>query len=160
MASGFLVLIDGRCFAKRWSGYDDVLRKVTDHIDAQAPLKAWLLSQLPGPRDVADVGYGPGVRASDSALVPRFLDLRELTPENQSLFSDAVLRASELASDSGSGDFMRQLLLELANMVARQRRGEPPLSRSDWREVVPSKGEESALAGRLPNTSLERTRGR
>lgn len=34
VASGFLVLPDGRCFAPRWSFYDAVLRAIADELEA------------------------------------------------------------------------------------------------------------------------------
>src|SRR5947209_4793053 len=53
MASGFLVLPDGRCFAPRWSAYDATLRAVAAALDSreEAALRAWLLGLLPGPDD-------------------------------------------------------------------------------------------------------------
>ena len=133
MASGFLVLSDGRCFAKSWSFHDRAIQCVAEQL-ATSSLGAWLLEQLPGPTD-EELGYGAWYRVKDGAHVERFIDLREFTPESQAQFTDAVLRAAEVADASD-----RALMSELADMVARQRRGEPPLSRSDWREVVPSRG--------------------
>jgi hypothetical protein len=97
-------------------------------------LRMWLLAQLPGPND-DELGHGPWIRGKDGAHVERFIDLREFTPEDQLHFADAVLRAAEVAAESD-----RALISELADMVARHRRGEPPLVRSDWREVIPSRG--------------------
>jgi hypothetical protein len=119
VASGFLVLADGRCYAPRWAFYDAVLRAVAAAIDDTAEgraLRVWLLAQLPGPQDIQHIGHGPWVRASDEQTIERFLDVRVLTPQNQ------------------------RCLLDLGDMVARADRGEPPLSRSDWREVLHSQG--------------------
>ena len=134
MASGFLVLSDGRCFAKSWSFHDRVLLRTAEQLPANSSLRAWLLEQLPGPTDL-ELGHGSWYRAKDGVHVERYLDLREFTPEIQAQFTDAVLRAVEVADASE-----RALMSELADMVARQRRGEPPLSRSDWQELVPSRG--------------------
>jgi hypothetical protein len=144
VASGFLILSDGRCFARRWWAHDAVLRAVADHADDSPPareLREWLLSLLPGPEDEEHVGYGPWFRKADQQLIERFLDLRELTPKNQRLFHQAARRAGERAqSAEGAGwpDWLRGGLVDLADMAARADRGEPPLSRSEWREVVPS----------------------
>jgi len=146
VASGFLVLSDGRCFARRWSVHDAVLRAVVEELDVSPPagaLRDWLLAQFPGPEDEEHVGYGPWFRKADQQLVERFLDLREFTPENQRLFHQAARRAGERAGSvecEAWPDWLRGCLEDLADMVARADRGEPPLSRSEWREVVPSQG--------------------
>jgi hypothetical protein len=146
MASGFIVLSDGRCFSRRWSDHDIVLRAVAEQLDGSKSartLRDWLLEQLPSPEDFDHVGYGPWLRKSDQMLVERFLDLREFTPENQRLFHQAARKAGERAGSVDCDEWpawLRGCLKELANMAARADQGEPPLSRSDWREVVPSKG--------------------
>lgn len=141
MASGVLVLPDGRCFAPRWSFYDAALRAIADELEAPevAELRGWLLGLLPGPADEEHVGYGPWYRAADGQLIARTLDLRELTPENQGLICEAAKRA---ASRGGAGhpEWLADCLCKLSDMVTRLERGEPPLSRSDWVEVVPSEG--------------------
>jgi hypothetical protein len=141
MASGFLVLPDGRCFAPGWSVYDVVLRAVADELDAPeaSALQAWLLELLPGLDDEEHVGYGPWYRVADGQLIERMLDLRELTPASQFLFCQAAKRAaSRLGSDAP--EWLANCLSKLSDMVVRYERGEPPLDRSDWVEVVPSKG--------------------
>jgi len=148
VASGFIVLADGRCFAPRWFMYDSVLRVVaeqlTDSPQAQE-LRLWVLSLLPGPTDIKDIGYGPWVRGSDHEIIPRHLDVRNLTLENQKLFHRAVRLAREAAShEPPKGPVgMDECLVALADMVARADYGEPPLSRSDWQEVVPSDGKKA-----------------
>ena len=51
VASGFLILSDGRCLARNWAAYDAVLRAVAEQLDATLELRAWLLLLLPGPDD-------------------------------------------------------------------------------------------------------------
>ncbi|MDB5353477.1 MAG: hypothetical protein JWN86_4724, partial [Planctomycetota bacterium] len=99
VASGSLVLPDGRCFAPRWSSYDAVLRAVADELEAPeaADLRGWLLGLLPGPADEEHVGYGPWYRAADGQLIERTLDLRELTPTNPSLICEAGKQAGGVA---------------------------------------------------------------
>jgi hypothetical protein len=141
VASGFLVLPDGRCFAPRWSFYDAVLRAVADELvkPEAAELREWLLGLFPGPDDEEHVGYGPWYRAADDQLVERALDLRELTPENQSSICAAARRAAA-RDGAGRPEWLADCLYKLSDMVTRLERGEPPLSRSDWVEVTPSEG--------------------
>lgn len=141
MPSGFLVLPDGRCFARRWRAHDAVLRAVGDQL-AKEPetreLYLWLVEQLPGPGDEEEIGYGAWARAEDSKVIVRSLDLRLMTPENQRLFCLAVKRSSP---PNHAEDWLKECLVDLIDMVDRFERGEPPLSKSDWREVVPPEGE-------------------
>jgi hypothetical protein len=141
VASGFLVLPDGRCFAPRWSFYDAVLRAIADELGAPegAELRGWLLGLLPGPADEEHVGYGPWYRAADGQLIARTLDLRELTPMNQRLICEAAKRAAS-SGRASHPEWLADCLCKLSDMVARFERGEPPLSRSDWVEIVPSEG--------------------
>jgi hypothetical protein len=142
MASGFLILEDGRCFSRRWSAHDAVLREVAlslGNTSQALALKDWILSLLPGPTDEEHVGYGPWFHAADQQLVERFLDIRELTKENQKLFHHAASQAGRKAQSMPDG-WLKESLIDLADMVHRADRGEPPLSKSDWREVVASKG--------------------
>ncbi len=141
MASGFLVLPDGRCFAARWSAYDVVLRAVADQLDSSevSALRSWLIGLLPGPNDEEHVGYSPWYRRADGQLIARTVDLRELVPENQRLFCQAAkAAASRIGPDAP--EWLAESLSKLSDMVVRYERGELPLSLSDWVEVVPSEG--------------------
>jgi len=143
MASGFIVLADGRCFSPTSRLYDLTLRMVADQLqdsEAARTLRKWLLTLLPDPSDT-DVGYG-FVRASDQRTVERMIDVRELTVENQHLFHRAAQLAGErMQSEMGEqANWARKCAVSLADMVARADRGEAPLSRSDWREVTPPTG--------------------
>jgi hypothetical protein len=138
MPSGFLVLPDGRCFARRWFAYDTVIRVVANQLalDPSADaLHHWLVEQLPGHEDEEEIGYGAWVRQADGEVIVRHLDLRRMTPKNQQLFCTAV-RSVILPADAK--DWLSSCLNDLADMVIRYERGEPPLSRSDWQEVVQS----------------------
>lgn len=141
MPSGFLVLPDGRCFARRWFAHDAVLRAIADQLANESEareLYLWLLAQMPGPKDEEEIGYGAWVRAADGKIIVRYLDLRLMTPENQQLFCEAVKR---LQSAINTEDWLKECIVDLTDMVVRVERGEPPLSKSDWREVVPPEGE-------------------
>jgi hypothetical protein len=67
------------------------------------------------------------------------LDLRELTPGNQRLICEAATRAARRGA-GGYPEWLAGCLSDLSDMVTRFERGEPPLSRSDWAEVVPQEG--------------------
>jgi hypothetical protein len=87
-----------------------------------------------------DLGYGPWLRTSDQAIVERSLDIRELAPKCRSLFDAAVVSAAKAETSAFKDNAsLQQCLLDLADMVERATRGEPPLERSDWREVLPAK---------------------
>jgi len=147
MPSGFLVLADGRCLARRWRAYDKIIRAIAESVEESESglvLRNWLLSLLPGPADEEEIGIGAWYRTADNQTVVRHLDIRELTPPNQRLFHNAVLEAAKRCAASQEAfdwlDLGRDSLIDLGDMVIRADRGETPLSRSDWREVVPSEG--------------------
>ena len=125
MASGFLILTDGRCLARRWSVYDGVLLAIADQIEPSAEgllFQRWLRSLVPGPLD------------------KRHLDLRQLASKNQQLFVAAAERACDAASSQPGEHPYRESLMDLGDMLQRMKRGEPPLSRSDWTRVIPPDG--------------------
>src|SRR5690606_27386701 len=137
MASGFIVLPDGRCFSRHWSAHDGVLRALAEAMDSPS-LSRWVTNQLPGPNDEEELGFGAWWRHSDDTVVRRFVDLRLMTEDNQRVFCNAVRSA---ASADHESVLLTKCLSELADMVARMERREPPLSRSDWSVVVPPEGD-------------------
>ena len=146
MASGFLILADGRCLAVNWRYYDLTLRAVAESLeDSQGgrELRTWLMTLVPGPHDIEELGYGAWLRSEDQQIIPKYLDLRELTPQNQRLFHEAALRAAERGNspEATTRDSMLiRCLMHLSDMVERANRGEPPLSLSDWVKVEPCEG--------------------
>lgn len=149
MASGFIILQDGRCFAKRWWCYDTALREVITelaHEQQGQELAVWLNSLLPTPEDGEDLGYGAWFRKSDGEIIPRHLDIRELTEVNQQLFNNAarsaLLRLKENSDKSVAEDAITCISI-LVDMIDRAERGEPPLSLSDWTSVEPPLGRRS-----------------
>ncbi len=92
MASGFLVLPDGRCFSSRSYFHDAVLTEINE-LMSEPNLRHWLTEQLPGPDDTVDFGWG-WLRASDQSTILRFIDLRLMTGKNQLLILDAAMRAA------------------------------------------------------------------
>jgi len=146
MPSGFLTLADGRCFAVRWHYYDLTMRAIAEELhgspEADA-LRSWLESMMPGPSDIEELGYGAFLRVKDQEVVPKSLDVRELTPKNQRLFHEAALRAGKRANcaEAASWDsLLVESLAHLADLVERAERGESPLSKSDCVKIVPCKG--------------------
>jgi len=130
----------------RWHYYDLTLRTVAESLDDSPPaqaLREWLLTLLPGPSDIEELGYGAWFRPEDQHVIPKSLDVRELTPENQRLFHHAALRAGRRATSPAAANWDSMLvdcLVLLSDMVERADRGDPPLSRSDWVKVQPSEG--------------------
>lgn len=141
MPSGFLILPDGRCLARVWSGHDGILRTVAGQLAEDSKSQAlnnWILDQLPIDEDVKELGFGAWVRAKDDKVIVRRIDLRLMTKENQQLFSDAAKRARFATNTE---EWLKSSIDDLAEMVEQMERGEPPLSKSDWREVVPPHGD-------------------
>lgn len=147
MPSGFLILSDGRCFAARWRYYDQTLLTVAESLEdsrAARALRDWLMTLVPGPGDIEELGYGAWLRSKDQQIRRKYLDIRELTPENQRLFLDAALHAGERAKSAEAttwDSLLVESLAHLSDKVDRLDRGEPPLSRSDWVKVEPPTGQ-------------------
>ena len=138
MASGFLILDDGRAFSVRWSAHDLFLRAIADELtesDAEKTLADWLYSLLPGPNDIEHIGYGPWVRATDSEVVSRVFDVRELTKENRHFFHEAAIRAYHKFTD-GDGSVVptdySTTFDRLIAMLQSIHNGEPPDAINDW----------------------------
>ena len=146
MASGFLILADGRCLAVRWHYFDLTLRAVAEALDDsvhEQSLRKWLLTLLPEPSGIDELGYGAWLRSKDQQVIRKYLDVRELTLENQRLFHQAALRAGEkavLAEATNWDPMLVDCLVHLLDMVERADRGEVPSSLSDWTQVKPPEG--------------------
>ena len=146
MASGFIILQDGRCFAKRWWRYDAVLREVITELNCnqqEQELAIWLSSLLPGPDDEEELGYGAWLRKSDGEIISRHLDLRELTGANQYRFNQAVRRALTRLEETKPNNLTEDMITcvsLITDMIECAERGEPPLSLSDWVCVEPPSG--------------------
>ena len=135
MASGFIVLPDGRCLARRSDVYDLALRAIANELEGEpalADLRLWLQALLPGAGDFEELGYGAWLRVADQEVIVRHLDMRQLSPSDQAAMCAAAIRA---------GKRRDKVLRDLAAMVEACQRGEPPLSNSDWSEVLPAEEE-------------------
>jgi hypothetical protein len=133
MASGFIVLRDGRCLSVRWPVHDAVLRAIVEKLDERSPLALWLAEQLPRDGDV-ELSYA-FVRENDGEQVARAVDVRGLTDENRTAFEEAALIAARSAE--GIDAVVRAALDRLRRMIECARAGEPPLELSDWTTVAP-----------------------
>jgi hypothetical protein len=137
MASGFLILPDGRCFSRRWACHDQILRVLANELTAEGAelaLRDWLISQLPGSDDIEELGYGAWFRTSNQEHIVRNIDLRRMATKYQILFCEAVKRAT---AKTPVDEYTSVPILDLADLVARYEKGEPPRSKSDSREVIP-----------------------
>ena len=140
MASGFLILDDGRAFAVRWAAHDVFIRAIADELrdsDDEKPLRDWLYSLLPGPEDVEHLGYGPWLRKSDGEVIQRVLDIRELTKDNRTLFHTAAFRAHEKFISGGESIVPHNYSTTFDRLIAMLnsvQSGESPDTITDWRE--------------------------
>ena len=136
MASGFIILADGRCLSVRHAVHDAVLRSVVAALDQSTPFACWLGSQLPAASDV-DLGVA-FVRAGTEEQVARVLDTRALTVENQHLFEQAVMEATPIghAPVAPEQDVVAAIG-RLRLMLRHCSEGRPTLSLSDWSVQAP-----------------------
>jgi hypothetical protein len=135
MASGFIVLRDGRCLSLVHAIHDEVLRSIAESLDAGSPLRTWLATQIPASGDV-DLDYA-FVRAADGTHVTRELDLRALTDANRRLFERAAREATPLGTTHAPVDDVSRGLGRLREMLELCDQGRPPLELSDWRAEAP-----------------------
>ena len=126
MASGFLILRDGRCLAVRHRLHDAVLRSIAAVMDDASALREWLSTQVPREDDV-DLGYA-FVRASNNEHVTRELDTRALTEPNRRLFERAAVHAEPIAGPYAPVDAVAFALNRLREMLRLCDEGQPPLT--------------------------------
>jgi hypothetical protein len=146
MASGSIILNDGRCWSDRWTGYDCLLSVVIDEIRLcgdHPEFMAWLRTRIPEEQDI-EMGYGFIKPDTDENIV-RSIDLRELTPASQEVFWSALQRAATKLIVN-PGDQHEHLLLQMKRLLHMHhlvRIGDPPDHLSDWRTgyVEPPSGE-------------------
>ncbi len=141
MASGFIILKDGRCFGRRYTGYDEILRiaiKELELIEKGQDLSNWLKLQIPDSEDDenADAGWGFHNSRIDE-WVNRAIDLRSLTPENQELFLKAMEKGRvKINQDIDYSDLSTEYFNEFYKMIELSEKGEPPLEFSDWTKIA------------------------
>jgi hypothetical protein len=115
-----------------------MLRAVIHELDRdveERELATWLGTLLPGEADIEELGFGAWLRSVDEEVVPRVLDIRNLTPANQRRFNNAARRALDrMLLNDGSTPIDRDFLPSLndfVTMIDAATRGDPPLEMSD-----------------------------
>ena len=136
MASGFIILKDGRCLSVRHAAHDALLRSVAASLEEGSPFRKWLLTQVPDDGDT-ELGYA-FVRAVDGEHIERVLDLRCLTEANQRLFESAARRAKPVGGPFAPEEDVISALRRFRAMLDSCERGEPPLALSDWTCEAPA----------------------
>lgn len=142
MASGFIVLKDGRCFAPRWSIYDEVIRitiRELQEIENGQLLADWLKLQIPETEDDEDkeMGWGFIDPRINNDIVNRQLDLRSLTFGNQDLFLKAVQNGMDkLNTDPNYSTLPVEFFEVFHKMFELCEKGEPPMELTDWRKLA------------------------
>ena len=135
MASGFIILRDGRCLALRHAVHDAVLRSIAAGLDSATPFQDWLAGQVPHGDD-AELGHA-FVRVKDGSQVTRELDIRGLTASNQSLFERAARDATPTAGPYAPIEDVKSALQRLRKMLDSCDEGRPVVELSDWTVVAP-----------------------
>ena len=136
MASGFIILGNGRCLAPRFTGYDYLLElAMAEMADSgeEGEFKAWLQTRIPSEGDIED-GCGGFIKLLTHENIMRHLDLRELAPANEERLWVAwqkAIRKLILARD----ERYQYIILRLKR-VLRMRRlvriKDDPDNLSDW----------------------------
>jgi len=133
MASCFIVFKDGRCFSRRWTGYDYILKIAINElqfIPGGIPLAEWLELQIPIENDEleSDGGYGFYNSRLDD-WINRHLDTRSLTPENQKFFWQAIEKGRIRLHHEGAAysELNPDYFEEFYKMYQLAEKGEPPM---------------------------------
>jgi len=139
MASGFIILKDGRCAAPRYTLYDLILQSVAVYLP-DSEFKNYVIAQTAAEdEEENDSGFGFFRKNSDE-FVKRKFDLRELTEENQTRFWKAARLAFENEKEHETLSAWLEKMLEM-NRLAEL--GDDPDNLSDWQKgyVEPATGE-------------------
>jgi hypothetical protein len=153
MASGFIILKDGRCFSRRWTTHDYVINLVIKELSGSndkevIEFKNWLLTLLPAEEDEYN-GYGGFLRKSTGENIQRRLDLRELTVQNQELFWSALQNTlTKLITNKDAENADKDSLTLLRHLLKMKHLadiGDDPDNLSDWQKgyIEPSSNKRS-----------------
>ena len=135
MASGFIALEDGRCWAGRWTLFDALIENITDNLTAKETeeFKSFLKGFLPNDNDI-EMGYA-FIRETNGENVTRHIDLREIAPVHRTHFWSAAQSAmSKISRKKQSNEIVKEALELLLKMHKSVLRNEPPEASNDWRE--------------------------
>jgi len=141
MASGFIILKDGRCWARYWSVYDAIIRiaiKELRLVENGEILANWLTSIIPKSDDEwGESGWGFFNEETDDWITRNF-DTRSLTPKNQKLFWNAIINGSKKLKEKGLeySDLYPEVLDRLVKMYILSQEGANPLDMSDWNVIA------------------------
>ena len=142
MASGFIVLKDGRCFGRRWTGYDEILKisiKELYLLENGNDLARWLETRIPDADDESgECGWG-FYKTSTDEFLNRHLDIRSFTLENQELFVKSILngRVKLLEHKEDYSPLNIDFFEIFYKMLVLSENGEPVLEFSDWGTIQP-----------------------
>ncbi len=142
MASCFIIYKDGRCFSRRWTGYDSILKIAINElqfIPEGIPLAQWLELQIPVENEEleSDSGYGFYNSRLDD-WTNRNLDIRSLTPENQALFWQAIEKGRMRLLDEGAAysELNPDYFEAFYSMYQLAEKGEPPMECNDLGKIA------------------------
>ncbi len=135
MASGFLTLEDGRCFARRMWLVTNILHLINEElkkIPNTREFSLFLEEYIPDPDDESN-GYGGFIRKETGESIMVDIDLRELAPENRTFFWQAAQKAlnkqhTENLTEEKSDIFLLTYLLDMHKRIVK---GEPYWELSD-----------------------------
>ncbi|MGO4291289.1 hypothetical protein [Chitinophaga sp. RAB17] len=135
MASGFIIIKDGRCFSRKSAVYDYIISIVIKELRMNDPdneFGLWLASLIPGEKDI-DIGYG-FIRHDTGEELARWLDLGEITEANQLIFWSSLQHfLNRNITDLRSRDESTyELLIILLKMNYLADTGDDPDNLSDW----------------------------
>lgn len=142
MASCFIIYKDGRCFSRRWSGYDEIIKiaiKELRLLNNGNLLAEWLELQIPILEEEIDNDSCYGFyNARTDDFVNRYLDTRSLTEENQDLFWKAIqngrIHLMNKGTDYSSLDF--DYFERFYKMYELSENNEPPMEFNDWGKIA------------------------
>lgn len=137
MASGFIILKDRSCFACRWTGYDEILRLVSNEsskIDPSSNLHITLSKRIPNEDNTEEVEMCWGFINQSGDTVERTLDLRGLSDMENQLFWKSVQKIYQniILQGSNYSTLYPPFLRDFLKRKKLLDRYHPPLEHSDW----------------------------
>lgn len=134
MASGFIVLEDGRTFARNSGVFDGILENAIDVMDAELEeekiLKKWLKALLVKEEDI-DMGWG-FVRDIDGKTIARVIDFRGMSKVYCEILKKTI-KHKKFIQDAQEFFYKEfyESVVDLIAMISLTEEGEDPLVGSD-----------------------------